>query len=450
MQKICEYCNQPFEARSTSSKICNRPHIIVCPICGSKRIATSKQQIREVLKGNLITCSYKCRVAKTQATSIERYGCRAPGNNPEARKKASQTMIEHLGVPYAMMNDTIRQKSKETLIEKYGVDNAGKSPDIIQKRMQTNKEKYGDVMPFNRPECYDKQHQTIMERYGVQYASLLPQVHNKQGHISNINKTIANKLNALGLTTQFEKFIENKYFDIELISKQILIEVNPSYTHAAIDHYNLQAVPQMYHQYKTQLAKEHGYRCIHIWDWDDVDVIIGQLKNKLKLNACEFQVYRLTQDATDEFLIHNCIHGTCRGQLLNLGLVKDDQIYQIMTFGKSKRNKDYPIEMKRACTRIGYQIAEGYDKLSKVASQEFGIDSCVAYQDLSKISDIDYEAVGMKLLKVNPPRLVWSKGKRYISNYLVQNPNTDYTETQLLQDGWLPVYDCGQAVYVTQ
>lgn len=449
MRKICVICKQPFDAKTNRAKYCNRIHKTTCPICGSVRNATLSQ-LPQLARGEHPACSYPCRVAKTQVTSMQKYNCKAPGNNPEARKKASETMIKNLGVPYAMMNASVREKGKQTLLNTLGVDNAAKSSAVIKKRMDTNREKYGDVLPFNQPESYAKQHETIMNRYGVMYASLLPQVHNTQGHISNINKDIAKKLNDSEILTEFEKYIDNKYYDIELIGRNILIEVNPSYTHAAIDHYNLQAVPQMYHQYKTQLAKEHGYQCIHIWDWDNVDVVIDQLKNKTELNASEFQVYKLTEEVTDEFLIQNCIHGTCQGQLLSLGLVKNDTVYQVMTFGKSKRNENYHIEMKRACTKIGYKIIDGYDLLTQVASQEFGVDSCVTYQDLSKISDIDYEALGMKLLKVNSPRLFWSKGKRYISNYLVQNPNTEYTETQLLADSWLPVYDCGQAVYVTQ
>lgn len=448
MKKICAICHQPFEGQS-GARFCKRVHLTTCPICGKIREA-SRTQLSQIANGNHPTCSYACRVAKTQATSMERYGCKAPGNNPEARKKASETMMKTLGVPYAMMNDEVRKRGEQTLLEKYGVTNAGKAEEVIEKRKQTNKERYGDVMPFNRPECYEKQHQTIMERYGVMYASLLPQVQNKQGHISNINKDIANKLNSIGYDTSFEKYLDGKYFDIELIDDQILLEINPSYTHAAIEHYNLFAVPSTYHLYKTQLANEHGYQCIHLWDWDNVDIVINQLKPKQLIDASEFQVYKLTKEATDRFLIDNCIHGTRRGQMLSLGLVRDDEVYQIMTFGKSKRNKDYPIEMKRACTRIGYKILNGYDKLSKAASQEFGVESCIAYQDISKLSDINYEELGMKLLTTNPPRKIWSKGKKYICDYLVQNPQTDYAEDQLLQDGWLPVYDCGQAVYVTQ
>lgn len=447
MNKICVICRQSFDARSSNAKYCNRIHLTTCPVCGSTREA-SKSQLLEIEKGNHPACSYACRVKKTQATSMKKYGCKAPGNNPEARKKASDTMMKTLGVPYAMMSKDVKEKSEQTLTAKYGVDNAGKSNEVIEKRKQTNKERYGDTMPFNRPECYEKQHQTIMKKYGVKYASLLPQVQNKQGHVSKINKDIANKLETIGYATSFEKYIEGKYFDIELIDKNILIEINPSYTHAAVDHYNLKAVPPEYHQYKTQLANDHGYQCIHIWDWDDVNMIVNQLKPKIQIQGSELQSYRLTKEVTDKFLKENCIHGTCRGQLLSLGLIKDNEIYQIITFGKSKHNSNYPIEMKRACTKIGYEVINGYDMLTKLAAQEFGVESCIAYQDISKISDFEYEKLGMRMLTVNPPRKFWSKGKKFISNYLVQNPNTEYTETSLLQDGWLPVYDCGQAVYV--
>ena len=40
-----------------------------------------------------VACSYECRVKKTQKTSLEKYGCLAPGNNPEAREKSKKTMV---------------------------------------------------------------------------------------------------------------------------------------------------------------------------------------------------------------------------------------------------------------------------------------------------------------------------------------------------------------------
>lgn len=465
-KKICAHCNQPFETNSPQKLYCNRIHYRPCPVCGtpvkmydndfSRKPACCSNECKHTLRkqsfkprkcifcGDMFTPNSGCQIAckKTHYDNCEI--CGKQFIRTVANKNDNVTTCSH---------ECSQIKLKRQFLEKYGVEHPMQCSQTQEKFHKAMESKYGVPHALQVPEFKAAQECTNLQEFGTIHACLADvcKQNAPTSPISQINLRIQQQMMHNSIFTELE-FKLNKYaYDIHILDSNILIEINPTYTHNShSNHWNKNGLDKNYHKNKTEWAKEHGYRCIHIWDWDDVDVVIGQLKNKLKLNASEFQVYRLTKDATDEFLIHNCIHRTCRGQLLNLGLVKDDKIYQIMTFGKSKKNKDYPIEMKRACTRIGYQIAEGYDKLSKVASQEFGVDSCVAYQDLSKISDIDYEAVGMKLLKVNPPRLVWSKGKRYISNYLVQNPNTEYTETQLLADGWLPVHDCGQAVYVTQ
>ena len=58
-----------------------------------------------------------------------------------------------------------------------------------------------------------------------------------------------------------------------------------------------------------------------------------------------------------------------------------------------------------------------------------------------------------------PPQEVWSKGKEYITANLLRARGYDQlfgtqygkgssNEELMLKSGWLPVYDCGQYVYV--
>ena len=446
--KLCEYCNQPFEPKSRNQRFCNRTHEITCPVCGSRRNAKSTEQLSSILKTGPTACSYKCRVKRTQATSLERYGCKAPGNNPDARKKASQTMMDNLGVPHAMMNSDVRKKSAESLISKYGVDNAAKSQELLEKRMQTNKSKYGDTLPFNRPESYEKQHATILARYGVKYATDLPWVKNWNGHISQLNRNFGSMLDKLNITYNYELYLSGKYFDIYVPDKNLLIEINPTYTHSSVSHYNIPGLYPYYHRDKSQLAWDSGYRCIHVWDWDDWSKVVGAYFPKVKVKASEFNVYRLNVDACNEFLDKNDLRGRCRGQVLCIGLVKDDEIYQVITFGKSKFNKEYPMQIYRMATRLGYEIEGGYDLLSHEASRLFGIDRVIAYCDLSKSDGSIHESIGMTLLRTNPPAKIWSKGTEYIHDSLVRSSQTSYSESSLLDAGYLPIYDCGHRVYV--
>ena len=69
-----------------------------------------------------------------------------------------------------------------------------------------------------------------------------------------------------------------------------------------------------------------------------------------------------------------------------------------------------------------------------------------------------YEKLGMTKIRITPPQEVWSKGNRKITANLLRSRGydqlfgTDYgkgtsNEQLMLENGWLPVYDCGQAVY---
>lgn len=448
-EKLCKYCKLPFQPKNSNEKFCNRQHTVKCPICGSVR-NVPKSKLNYILKYGPSACSYKCRVVKTQRTSMIKYGCKAPGNNPIAREKAKETTIKRFGVPYAMMNKSVRDKLKSTIVDLYGVENASQCEAVKEKRAKTNKQRYGDVMPFNRPESYEKQHKTIEEKYGVMYASLIPHFAATNNHVSKINLKFKSKLEKVGIQSITEKTIKNLIYDLHITDSNTLIEVNPTYTHNIIgNHWNPDGLEKYYHRDKTQLAEDNGFQCIHIWDWDNIDKIVKWLKPRKTIDASEFDVYKLDLHVANEFLDKYHIFGSHRGQVLCIGLVKDNQIYQIMTFCKSIYNKNYYAQLCRWCTRPEYEICGGYDKLSSYASAQFGINNVIAYVDRSKFTGKDLEDIGMKLLNISPPRKIWSKGKKFINSSLIVSGKSNYkSEDELLKDGWLPIYDCGQRVYV--
>ena len=119
-----------------------------------------------------------------------------------------------------------------------------------------------------------------------------------------------------------------------------------------------------------------------------------------------------------------------------------------MTFGKPKFDKSHTVQLYRMCTKLGYEVDGGYDLLSKYAS-EFGLYDIIAYADFSKTDGSEYESIGMKFDHQTPPRRIWSKDTQYInSSLIVSGRSTYHSDEELLNDGWLPVYDCGQRVYV--
>lgn len=538
-ERICEFCGKAFTPTKPKQRYCEGPHYRICPACG--------QEYEEKNPNNLgkppHACCYKCRAILTRRTSLERYGCTAPGNNPEARKKSRQTMMDRYGGEYTLSSPTLKSRCKSTNIKKYGVDNVMKVAEIQQKSMDTQKEKSGGVLGFNQQKSYDarratvlerygkeifclpefkyKRQQTWMDKYGVDNPSKSPEIREKMGEtmflhygvteafaspevrakaeqtmlerygvknagyslelmkkaeqtcldkygkvarMSKVNDAFAQLLTSEGIQFEQEKFMYNgqvaRWFDFCIQDKKIVVEIDPTYTHNCLgNHWDSKGLPKDYHYAKSKLAQEFGYHCIHVFDWDDPHKIINMLKPTRTIQAKDCQIWILNQEASQSFLSSNHMYGNCRGQIFRVGLIKDDELVQIITFGKSTFNRNYDVQVMRIATKAGYEVVGGYSKIFQWVVDNYELSRIIAYCDISKYTGQDYLDMGMTLNHLSPPQEIWSKGKERITANLLRKHGYDRifhtnhgegtsNELLMLQNGWLPVYDCGQAVYV--
>ena len=162
------------------------------------------------------------------------------------------------------------------------------------------------------------------------------------------------------------------------------------------------------------------------------------------IEGSSLSVFRLEKSYSDNWL--NTYHpfGAPRGNVLSLGLVKDDQTYCIMTFKKS-RDKNFTAELSRLWMLPTYNVIDGYDILSLEASK-FGIDSIIAYVNMSFENYRDYESIGMKYVRDIQRTKWWMKDDKKISD--ASRRQYKLKQADMLHEGYLPVYDCGQRVYV--
>lgn len=161
--KTCEICGKQFETKSKMAKYCKGPHINICPICGNHEEVYPNQS-NKFINCN-VACSYKCRAKKTRETSLKKYGCLAPGNNPEAREKSKRTMIEKYGSKYTLQSKELSDRVRHTLIEKYGVDNPQKNKQIHEKTLESQRNNEGGILPFNTERSYKKRAETLQKKY---------------------------------------------------------------------------------------------------------------------------------------------------------------------------------------------------------------------------------------------------------------------------------------------
>lgn len=427
--RICKFCGKEFKPASNFQQYCKGPHIRICPICHKEYVENNVEN----LKRPPIACSYACRAKKTRQTSLNKYNCKAPGNNTKAREKAKSTMLERYGVEYAMESTEIRNKARQSLINKYEVDNISKSKQAIEKRIKTN-----------------------MKKYGVAGAFLLPEYSAQR--ISKTNLRFEKLLTENDMLCEKELQVETKYFDFHILNTNTLIEINPSYTHSTQPTHYGSYRDKYYHRDKTELAERNGYRCIHVFDWDDWDKIIDLVKPTESIYARNCEIYILNLDISDRFIKENHLQRNCRGTKIAFGLVYNDELYQVMSFGLPRYNKKYSAELLRLCTKSGYRVVGGASKLFKFATENYGLTNIISYCDRSKFSGNVYYEMGMKLSHKTPPQEIWSRENKKITSNLLRARGYDQlfgtsygkdtsNELLMLENGWLPVYGCGQLVF---
>lgn len=170
------------------------------------------------------------------------------------------------------------------------------------------------------------------------------------------------------------------------------------------------------------------------------------------------EIRELGTKQVSEFLEQHHFQGTCKGQLHCYGLFLEDELIEVMTFGRPRYNHKFDWELLRLCTKFGYAVVGGAGKLFKHFLQTVSPESIISYCDLAKFNGAVYPSLGFEHAYNTSPAKHWSSGNKQISSMLLlqrgydQLFGTSYgkgtsNETLMLEAGWLPVYDCGQAVY---
>lgn len=195
---------------------------------------------------------------------------------------------------------------------------------------------------------------------------------------------------------------------------------------------NVSKIPEI--QKKRRETFESKRRTVLFYQEPRINIIQG----------FNLDIFRLDKAYCDSWL--NMYHpfGSPRGNVLSLGLIKDDTCYCVMTFKKS-RDKNYSAELSRMWMLPTYNVIDGYDILSEEASK-FGISSIISYVNMSFENYKDYESIGMKYVRDIQRTKWWIKDNKKISD--ASRRQYKFKQEDMLNAGYLPVYDCGQRVYV--
>lgn len=457
LTKLCKQCNEPFQPLAAHDLFCSKCRVKTCVICG--------KPFSHVIMNDTKTCGdMKCVQAYREQVNMKRYG-----------------------VKNAACSDVVKETTRQHNIEKYGASNPLKVPELFEQFKQKCIENHGEFR-FNSSASRDKAKSTMISRYGGAGTFACEELRDKavatmisrygvptcisDGHatvqtipyrpISKVNISFGKSLNEFNIPFKFEKSLKSVSYDIEILDRNILIEIDPTVTHNSymdIFDKSSHGKPSDYHQIKSQLALDHGYRCIHIFDWDSKDKIIALLTSKQTIYArkCELRKVKNTQDIRT-FLDSYHLQGFVKGIKHCYGLYYNNQLVELMAFGSPRYNFRYQFELLRLCSHTNYKVVGGAERLFNAFIKEIHPDSIISYCDLSKFSGEVYSRLGMSNVSFTPPAKVWSKEHDYITDNLLRQRGYDQlfrtnygkgtsNEQLMLEHGWLPVYDCGQAVY---
>lgn len=274
---------------------------------------------------------------------------------------------------------------------------------------------------------------------------------------SSPNLAFAKLLEENGIEFEREFSIQNSTYDFKV--GNTCIEIDPSATHSPDwSPFKTNRMTKKYHKEKSDMARANGYDCIHVFDWDDQNKIVNLLKKREPVYARNCEIKEVSIKDAIEFLNENHLQGYARDSI-RLGLYNNNELVQIMTFGKPRYNKKFQYEIVRLCS--SKYVIGGAEKLFNHFLKMFNVTSVISYCDLSKFNGDVYHKLGFTKEADNKPSRHWYglSNKAHITDNLLRQRGfdqlfgTDYgkgtsNESLMFDYGFVSVYDCGQARFV--
>jgi hypothetical protein len=295
---------------------------------------------------------------------------------------------------------------------------------------------------------------TNIEKYGVinQFLRSDFNYHHKDSRPNILFNELLIENNILDFDREFP--ILNRAYDFKVGNN--LIEINPSATHNCTWSPFNNCIDKYYHFNKSKLARDNGYRCIHVFDWDNIDKILQLLKPRKRIYARNCEVKKVSLNNARDYLNEYHLQGYAKDSI-RLGLYYKNELVSIMTFDKPRYNKNYEFELIRYCS--SYQVVGGAEKLFTHFIKTYAPKNIISYCDYSKFTGDIYEKLGFSFKKVQVGKHWYNINTNvHITDNLLRQRgfdqlfSTNYgkgtsNEELMKQNGFVEIFDAGQAVY---
>jgi endogenous inhibitor of DNA gyrase (YacG/DUF329 family) len=168
--------------------------------------------------------------------------------------------------------------------------------------------------------------------------------------------------------------------DVYIPDKHIGFEFNGCYWHSN------EFKDNNYHMNKKHIANDNNIDLYFIWSDDWIykqDIVKSLIKSKLglydkRIYARNCVIKEVSTEEARTFIDNNHLQGYTSSKI-KLGLYYNEELVSIMTFGKSRFNKD-EYEIIRLCSKLNYQVIGGISKIFKYFQKHYlGNNICISY-----------------------------------------------------------------------
>jgi hypothetical protein len=449
---------------------CIKNNIRSSPIC-----PTCKNKVKFKHGRYKLYCSPRCSALATSKKSKVTKKLRYGSENYNNRTKAEATTEKKYGVKnYFKRTDLISNHIRR----KYGVDNISYNREVVERRAKkiskTHRSKVSHETILWNKELLEHEYikngksiSRIAREYEVSDSWLGSKLKNYFG-IEKIERTngfevevfefIADNYSGKILRNA-RNIIPPKELDIYLPDLNLAIECNGVYYHTT------KFRSKFMHMNKTELCENKNIQLIHIFDHDwrsKEHIIKSMILNKLGKTKPIYARNLTVRDDLDflkiqNFLRENHLYGSL-GYRFAYALVDDsEEIYAVMTFSKSRWNKDADFELTRFSTKCGYRVIAGASRLFKTFIRRQP-STVVSYADRTYSDGNLYKKLGFKLLGKTQPNYKYLVGGKLISRYQYQKKKLTFKlqnydpllseEENMKKNGYYRLYDSGNLVFL--
>lgn len=318
--------------------------------------------------------------------------------------------------------EQVQKTIEESNLKKFGVSNSQKT-DILHIDIWDNRDK---MLYFLKTKKDGTKYTTteLQLFFNVGETSVLRKINDYNlRECINLNKSFSDEERKVfdsiyGLSDDFvlndREILKGKEIDIYCPSKKIGIEFNGTYWHCSLKK------EKNYHYQKSLEAEKKGIRLIHIYEyeWNNpkkveilqslLKIAFGEVSEKIYARKCEIK--EITNKEAKLFNEKNHLQGHRNAQV-TYGLFYNNQLVQLMSFSKTKYNKnlknDNSWEIIRGCPGSNNIVVGGVGKLFKHFIKEYDPEEVFSYCDFNKFDGSGYEAIGMKLIGYTGPDMKW-------------------------------------------